>query len=67
VMQVPIDWQFADWLFLGWLRLLGVEVGIVDLRKRSVLRGVEEVILVVGEVDGIVLSRFLFCIFWSLV
>ena len=41
MMQVPIDWQFAVWLFVGSLQLLGVQVGIVDLRKRSVLRGVE--------------------------
>jgi len=40
-MQVAIDWLLADWLFLGWLQLLGVVVGIVDLRKRSALRGVE--------------------------
>jgi len=41
VMQVPIDWQFADWLFVGWKQLLGVQVGIVDLQKRSALHGVE--------------------------
>jgi len=30
-MQVLIDWQFADRLFVGSLQLLGVQVGIVDL------------------------------------
>ncbi len=33
-MEVAIDWSLADQLFVGWLRLLGVEVGIVDLVQR---------------------------------